>query len=68
MNSKAIAIEEQTLDNEYYLEQIQKYIKGMDQMRVEMKKTDAEIRRLKASTRKKLNKTWEIIRDLEATL
>jgi hypothetical protein len=66
MNTKAVASIEAELDSEESLAEIRKYLRQIDAVRAEMKKTDAEIRRLKVLTRKKLDKTWEIIRDIQA--
>ena len=39
----------------------------MSAVRKGMKKTDAEIQRLRASSRRKLDATWAIIRRVQAT-
>ncbi len=39
----------------------------MTSIRKGMKKTDAEIRRLRASSRRKLDETWAIIRHLQTS-
>ena len=51
-----------------YLGAIKDCLKEMAAIRRSMKKTDAEIRRLRASSRRKLDETWAIIRRVEATL
>ena len=49
-----------------YLAAIDECLQEMKSIRKSMKKTDAEIRRLEASTRRKLDATWEILRDVQA--
>jgi len=66
MNTKAAASTEAQLDSEDSLAEVRKYLRQIDQVRAQMKKTDANIRRLEVLTRKKLDKTWEIIRDIQA--
>jgi hypothetical protein len=66
MNTKAAALVEAELDSEDALAEIREYLRKIDAVRAEMKKSDAKIRRHKASTRKTLDKTWEIIRDIQA--
>ena len=51
-----------------YLCAIKDCLKEMAAIRKRMKKTDAEIRRLRASSRRKLDETWAIILHVEATL
>ena len=51
-----------------YLGAIKDCLKEMASIRKSMKKTDAEIRRLRASSRRKLDETWAIILHVEATL
>jgi hypothetical protein len=51
-----------------YLAAIADYLKEMAAIRQSMKRTDAEIRRLESSSRRKLDETWAIIRRVEATL
>jgi hypothetical protein len=50
-----------------YVGAIRDCLKEMASIRKRMKKTDAEIRRLRASSRRKLDETWAIIRRVEAT-
>ena len=50
-----------------YLCAIKDCLKEMEAIRKSMKNTDAEIRRLRASSRRKLHETWAIIRRVEAT-
>ena len=51
-----------------YVGAIKDCLKEMAAIRRSMKKTDAEIRRLRAASRRKLDQTWAIIRRGEATL
>ena len=51
-----------------YLGAIKDCLKEMAAIRKSMKKTDAEIQRLRAASRRKLEETWAIIRHVEATL
>lgn len=51
-----------------YLRAIEDCLKEMASVRKGMKKTDAEIHRLRASNRRKLDETWAIIRRVQATL
>ena len=46
---------------------IEECIDEMKEIRRSMKKTDTEIRRLQASTRRNLDQTWEILRDVKAS-
>jgi hypothetical protein len=66
MNTKAIEAAEAELDSAESLAEIRRYLRQIDEVRAQMKKTDANIRRLEVLTRKKLDKTWEIIRDIQA--
>lgn len=50
-----------------YLRAIEDGVKEMVAVRKGMKKTDAEIQRLRASSRRKLAETWAIIRRVQAT-
>ena len=49
------------------LRAIEDCLKEMATVRKGMKKTDAEIQRLRASSRRKLDETWAIIRRVQAT-
>jgi cation transport regulator ChaC len=51
-----------------YLEAIEDCLKEMAAVRKGMKKADVEIRQLRASSRRKLDETWTIIRRVQATL
>jgi len=51
-----------------YVGAIRDCLKEMASIRKSMKKTDAEIRRLRAASRRKLDETWAIILHVEATL
>lgn len=51
-----------------YVEAIEDCLKEMISIRKSMKKTDAEIRQLRAASRRKLNETWAIIRRVQATV
>jgi len=51
-----------------YLGAIKDCLKEMASILKSMKKTDAEIRRLRAASRRKLEETWAIVRRVEATL
>ena len=51
-----------------YLIAVDECLKEMAVIRKNMKKTDAEIRRLENSTRRKLDETWTIIRRVQATV
>lgn len=51
-----------------YLDAIQDCLKEMAAVRKSMKKTDVEIRRLRASSRRKLDETWAIIRRVQAAV
>lgn len=47
---------------------IEDCLKEMAAVRKSMKKTDAEIRRLRTSSRRKLDETWAIIRRVQAAV
>ena len=49
-----------------FVEAIGQCIDQMKEIRKSMKKTDAEIRRLQISTRRNLDQTWAILRDVKA--
>jgi hypothetical protein len=51
-----------------YLEAIEECLKEIVAIRKGMKKTDTEIRQLRASSRRKLDETWEIIHRVQATV
>ena len=51
-----------------YREAIEDGLKEMAAIRKGMKKADAEIRQLRASSRRKLDETWAIIRRVQATV
>lgn len=51
-----------------YREAIEDCLKEMAAIRKGMKKADAEIRQLRASSRRKLDETWAIIRRVQATV
>ena len=60
-----------TLDSKQapkYLSALDECLKEMAVIRKNMKKTDAEIRRLENSTRRKLDETWAVIRHVQATV
>ena len=50
-----------------YREAIEECLKEMVSIRKDMKKTDSQIRQLRASSRRKLDETWDIIRRVQAT-
>lgn len=51
-----------------YLEALTECLNEMTAIRKNMKKTDAEIRRLQASTRRTQTETWDIIRRVQAAV
>ena len=51
-----------------YLESIENCLKEMVAIRKSMKKTDGEIRQVRAASRRKLDETWVIIRRVQATV
>lgn len=51
-----------------YLDAIKDGLKEMAAVRKSMKKTDVEIRRLRASSRRKLDETWAIIHRVQASV
>ena len=51
-----------------YREAIEQCLKEMAAIRKKMKKTDAEIRRSRAASRRKLDEAWAILRRVQATL
>ena len=51
-----------------YLRAIEDCVKEMVAIRKGMKKTDGEIQRLRAASRRKLDETWAIIRRVQATV
>ena len=67
MTTKAAAANGTSQQDAKFLEAIGECIDEMKQIRKRMKKTDAEIRRLQASTRRNLDQTWEILRDVKTS-
>jgi hypothetical protein len=67
MTTKAASANGLSKQDAKYLAAIEECIKEMKDIRKSMKKTDAEIRRLQASTRRNLDQTWEILRDVQAS-
>ena len=67
MTTKTITANGLTGPEAGYLRAIEDCLKEMAAVRKGMKKTDAEIRRLRASSRRKLDETWAIIRRVQAT-
>ena len=65
MKSGTVALEDKQAPK--YLTALDGCLKEMAVIRKNMKKTDAEIRRLEGSTRRKLDETWSIIRRVQAT-
>jgi hypothetical protein len=51
-----------------YLKAIDECLKEMDAIRKRMKKTDAEIRRIRASGRRTMKEAWATLRRVRATL
>ena len=51
-----------------YREAIEECLKEMVAIRKQMKKTDAEIRRSRVSSRRNLDEAWAILRRVQATL
>jgi hypothetical protein len=68
MTAKTITAQELTRQESKYLDGIDDCLKKMTVLRKSMKKTDAELRRLELSSRRKLDEIWTIIRHVEATL
>ncbi len=64
MKTATATLEEQ--DAPRYLAALDECLKEMTAIRKNMKKTDAEIHRLQASTRRKQAETWKIIRRVQA--
>ena len=67
MTTKTITGNGLTGSDAGYLRAIEDCVKEMTAARKGMKKTDTEIQRLRASSRRKLDKTWAIIRRVQAT-
>ncbi len=51
-----------------YLEAIDEALREMISIRKSMKKTDAEIRRLRGSNRRNLDETWAALKRVQATI
>jgi len=68
MTSKTSAANGLSGQDAGYLSAIEDCLKEMAAVRKSMKKTDVEIRRLRASSRRKLDETWAIIRRVQATV
>ncbi len=68
MTTKTDAVNRLSGQDVGYLGAIKDCLKEMAAVRKSMKKTDAEIRRLRASSRRKLDETWAIIRRVQATV
>jgi hypothetical protein len=51
-----------------YREAIEDCLKEMSAVRREMRKTDAEIKHLRAASRRKLDETWAILRRVQAAV
>lgn len=63
MKTAAVTLDEQDASK---LAAVDECLKEMTSIRKNMKKTDAEIRRLQVSIRRKQTETWEIIRRVQA--
>ena len=68
MSSKTTTANGLPGSDEGYVGAIKDCLNEMAAIRKSMKKTDAEIRRLRASNRRNLEQTWASIRRVEATL
>jgi hypothetical protein len=68
MLTKATVISDPPKSEEGYLEAIDGCLREMEAMRKRMKKADAEIRRLRASSRRKLDETWAAIHRVQTTV
>lgn len=68
MTTKTATAEGLTRQESKYLDAIDDSLKEMTRIRKSMKKTDAELRRLEVSSRRKFDEIWTIIRHVEATL
>ena len=67
MTTKAATANGTRAQDEKFAEAIGECLGEMKEIRKSMKKTDAEIRRLQISTRRNLDQTWEILRDVKAS-
>ena len=67
MTTKAATANGTRAQDTKFAEAIEECIGEMKAIRKSMKKTDAEIRRLQVSTRRNLDQTWEILRDVKAS-
>ena len=67
MTTKAATANGTSQEDAKFSEAIGECIGEMKEIRKRMKKTDAEIRRLQTSTRRNLDQTWEILRDVKAS-
>ena len=68
MTAKTATAEGLSKQESKYLDAIDDSLREMTRLRRSMKKTDAELRRLEVSSRRKLDEIWTIIRHVEATL
>ena len=68
MTMKAAAANGTPTDEAGYVEAIDECLKEMASLRKQMRKTDSEIRRLRISSRRKLDETWAIIRRVQASV
>jgi hypothetical protein len=68
MTAKTATAEGLSKQESKYLDAIDDSLREMTRIRRSMKKTDAELRRLEVSSRRKLDEIWTIIRHVEATL
>jgi hypothetical protein len=66
MNTKAVALEDAEQEIAPYVEVIEAAKKELSAIRKANKGTDAEIRRLQTSTRKRLDRIQENLRHVEA--
>ena len=66
MTTKTITANGLTGSDAGYLRAIEDCVKEMTAARKGMKKTDAEIQRLRAASRRMLDETWAIIRRVQA--
>ena len=68
MTTKTDAVNGLSGQDASYLGAIKDCVREMAAIRKSMKKTDAEIRRLRASSRRKLDETWAIIHRVQAAV
>jgi hypothetical protein len=68
MKTKAADEQTSAAEDGKYRALIDQYLGQLDDIHREMKRSKAEIDRLKAASRRRLDATWEILRRVEATL